>query len=180
MNFRYLVLGVCFATPICVTAMMICIDRLVTPPADERTWWKILRLFVGDERRRRNSVKVFAKTLAAQLLLSLLIIVFIPEYWRPVFDYLIDRLGTHGTQVVIGTGICLMGFGAHAFKKHNQFLYGVVEVIFGGSSAFAVALGISSRSATPSQWATLVGCAYVIARGLNNVSDAKMAALVKP
>jgi hypothetical protein len=71
--------------------------------------------------------------------------------------------------------IIAVGIGAYFFKQMNQHRYGFVEALFGASAVFAVAFGISPLSPTPSQLTTMVGSAYVIARGLNNWAEATKA-----
>ncbi|MGA2814051.1 MAG: hypothetical protein ABSG16_21840 [Candidatus Acidiferrum sp.] len=88
------------------------------------------------------------------------------------FAKAIRLVGLHKTQIGLALLIMLAGIGAYFFKQMTQQWYGFVEAIFGGSAVVAVALGISPGSATPAQWATLVGSAYVIARGLNNWAEA--------
>lgn len=45
----------------------------------------------------------------------------------------------------------------------------VVEVAFGVESGFTVAFSIDTLSPSVTQWATLIGCAYVLTRGLSCV-----------
>jgi hypothetical protein len=70
-------------------------------------------------------------------------------------------------------GVINMGVVAHQFKKQNQLWYGVVEVIFGAAYGFSTAFSIKPLDQGFGRWATLVGCTYIIARGLNNISEAK-------
>jgi|SRR5882724_10695353 len=96
-----------------------------------------------------------------------------PPIGRRVFESLENLVGLHPVQVLLC--FTVMGAGAYAFwfKRRNQLWYGIVEVMFGSASGVAVAFGITSTKASLSQWATLVGCAYVIARGLNNCAEAE-------
>ena len=48
-----------------------------------------------------------------------------------------------------------------------------MEVLFGIGSALSVVISIDLQQAMVAHWATLTGCAYVVARGLNNFTDAK-------
>jgi hypothetical protein len=82
-------------------------------------------------------------------------------------------IGPHLTQISIGTIVACIGFAAHWFKGKSQHWYGMVEVIFGIVSGFSIALNLSADHPWLPQGARLVGCAYVIARGMNNVSEAK-------
>ena len=67
----------------------------------------------------------------------------------------------------------LLGVGAHRFKKLNKALYGVSEVVF----AVLYAMNNASRidPSKPDQevvWVSILGSAYIVARGMNNISDA--------
>jgi len=68
--------------------------------------------------------------------------------------------------LVVGTGLL-----AHWFKDKNQLWYGIVEVAVGVGSAATVVFSLKVTGAMFPQWTALVGCAYVIARGLNNISE---------
>jgi len=89
-------------------------------------------------------------------------------------------LGAHLSQFIIGLFIATMGFVAHRFKQRNQRWYGMVEVMIGIVSGFSIAFGMVPSHVVLAQWASLIGCSYVIARGLNNVSDAKARVLLAP
>ena len=81
-------------------------------------------------------------------------------------------LGAHGAQFLVATLIIASGFLAHEFKKKDQLMYGRVEICFGISSAIALSFSISPIDMHLTQWASLLGAAYVIARGRNNAHDA--------
>jgi hypothetical protein len=82
-------------------------------------------------------------------------------------------IGPHLTQVLIAIAVICMGVIAHWFKRLNQRSYGIVEVVFGCVSGLCIALSMTPATAALTQWASLVGCSYVVARGLNNMYDAK-------
>jgi hypothetical protein len=70
------------------------------------------------------------------------------------------------------------GWSAHHFKRLNQLVYGYVEVFFGTISAIAIVsrtnfAAVQFTTLTLAQYGALVGCAYVVARGLNNVQDSR-------
>jgi hypothetical protein len=63
-----------------------------------------------------------------------------------------------------------VGYAAHRFKKQNQLRYGVVEVLTG----MATAIGATARTEfQPTQALAIIGAIYVVARGFNNISDAR-------
>jgi hypothetical protein len=57
--------------------------------------------------------------------------------------------------------------------RGNWCGYGTVEIIFWIVSGFSIAFSLQPDKPWMPQGATLVGCAYVIARGMNNVHEAK-------
>jgi hypothetical protein len=81
------------------------------------------------------------------------------------------KTGVATAQLLIG--VCVVGAGTFAywFKNENPLLYGKLEVIFGALSALVVSRGTDPENITLAQWATLIGAAYVVARGLNNMSE---------
>lgn len=95
------------------------------------------------------------------------------KHGRALYVAMILALGPHIVQIGIGVIVVGFGIGAHWFRRLNQRWYGMVEVVFGAVSGFTIAFSMIPSRPAPSQWASLVGCAYVVARGLNNMSDAK-------
>jgi hypothetical protein len=81
-------------------------------------------------------------------------------------------LGLYGMRAFIA--ILVIGFGVAAYwwKRKSQRSYGIGEVIFGSIAAVFITFGISPERSLFSQWVGLGGAAYIIARGLNNVSEA--------
>jgi hypothetical protein len=90
----------------------------------------------------------------------------------PAFEFLIRTFGLHQAQAIVGVLVISAGFAAHRLKRNHQQLYGFVEVCFGATSAISIAAGMSPGQALFSRWTALAGCTYVVARGLNNMSDA--------
>jgi hypothetical protein len=88
-------------------------------------------------------------------------------------------LGTHGTQAGVGAVVVGMGLGAYWFKSKRQRWYGTVEIAFGAVGGFFICFTLEQGKTLLSQWVGLVGCAYVIARGLNNVAEASAKARVR-
>lgn len=70
----------------------------------------------------------------------------------------------------ISVGVLPLGYLAHQFKQRRLRWYGIVEILVG----FATALGAMSKgSFQPTQGLALIGATYVVARGFNNVADAR-------
>jgi len=101
------------------------------------------------------------------------------ENFEPrVFHFVTGAVGLHSTQFIVAMLVVAAGFGAHRFKQTSKLFYGYSEVAFGVLSAVLVVTRINFvaaefRSLSLAQYGTLVGCAYVVARGLNNISEAK-------
>jgi hypothetical protein len=90
-----------------------------------------------------------------------------------LFPYYADKFGLHRLQAIIAAGVVGIGLLAHYFKKKNQYLYGLVEITFGAGSAVSISVGMTPGVVLFSRWAALAACAYVVARGANNVSEAR-------
>jgi D-alanine-D-alanine ligase-like ATP-grasp enzyme len=89
-------------------------------------------------------------------------------------EKLLRLLGNYW-EAQIGAAVVVagMGYSAYRFKKWKQWWYGLVEIAFGFFSVFPPLHGLNGSHDLIARWATLVGCAYVISRGLNNTSEAK-------
>jgi hypothetical protein len=70
-----------------------------------------------------------------------------------------------------------LGYGTYHFKNKNQLLYGTVEVLMG----VATALGATARPEFhATQGLTTIGAIYIVARGFNNISEARQKAVGPP
>jgi hypothetical protein len=92
---------------------------------------------------------------------------------RPLYPLMVQRLGLRPAQLVIASAVVAAGMCAYWFKRLNQRWYGIVEVLFGSISAISIASGLDPGQALFSRWAALAGCAYVVARGLNNYFESE-------
>jgi hypothetical protein len=63
-----------------------------------------------------------------------------------------------------------LGYIAHNFKKVKLFYYGVSEVLVGVGGAFGVTL---NQRFGPVQGLAIMSAIYLVARGFNNISDAR-------
>jgi hypothetical protein len=134
-----------------------------------------------DSAQRRR--KEFGQSLRKHLVEYLLVIAvaLIGKFGASPIEHYVTRayivavrvIGLYGTQFLIGSGIVSLGLFAHWFKARNQRLYGIVEVLFGSLSAFAIAFSLSSDNISLTEYASLIGSSYVVARGVNNMSEAK-------
>jgi len=82
-------------------------------------------------------------------------------------------LGLYGAQAGVGVAVIACGVGAHRFKQKKQHWYGMVEVAFGALGGLSICFTLLPGQTLFSQWVALMGCVYVIARGLNNIAEAK-------
>ena len=86
------------------------------------------------------------------------------KFGPALYSWMTNLVGTYFTQMVVASAVICVGIGAHFFKLKSQRWYGIVEVIFGVVSGFSIALTLTPTKPWLAQAATLVGCAYVIAR----------------
>jgi hypothetical protein len=109
--------------------------------------------------------------LAAPLVsfVSVLVAFLMMGHGGQIFQAAINEFGLHATQILVSIAIVGIGVAAHFFKRWNQGLYGLVEMVFAAASAFGVARVLTPQKLLLAQWATLGGFAYVVSRGLGNV-----------
>jgi hypothetical protein len=144
-----------------------------------RPWirWKPKSIwFIHETLRDRVLWEIFRKEIIREYVIIAATYAFgipILLFWKPIYLFLVRVVGPHWTHAIIGVVVCLMGIAAHYFKRINQRAYGVVEIVIGAASGFSIAFALSADHITLPQWASLIGCSYVVARGLNNVYDAK-------
>ena len=101
----------------------------------------------------------------------------IATYGDRVLPFLARVLGLYGMRCVVLGAVIGFGFCAHFWKRKHQYTYGVGELIFACMATAFIAFRIIPGQSVLSQWVALGGAAYVIARGLNNVSEAKEKAI---
>jgi hypothetical protein len=95
------------------------------------------------------------------------------KYGQRISQAVVWQLGLHVAQIAVSITVLAIGGLAHWFKSRNQSIYGLIEITFAASIAFSVTSGLSPDRPLLSQWATLGGCAYIVTRGLSNISEAK-------
>lgn len=93
------------------------------------------------------------------------------------FESIVLLVGIHKAQLLVFFTIISLGVVAHGIKRLNQSNYGMLEIVFGAVSAFSISSNMKPGEPLFGKWAVLIGCAYVIARGLNNVHDARARAV---
>src|ERR1700680_4558093 len=86
------------------------------------------------------------------------------------FTYLVHKYGVKEAQFVVMGVVVAAGFAAFFFKRRSQLTYGLVELCFGCLSSIRISLSLGTDLHYSSKWAELVGCAYIVARGLSNTS----------
>jgi hypothetical protein len=92
-----------------------------------------------------------------------------------IFHASIKEFGLHVTQILVSIAIVGIGVVAHFFKRWNQGLYGLVEMVFAAAAVFGVARTLTPEKLLLAQWATLGGFAYVVSRGWGNVWEYRQA-----
>ena len=88
----------------------------------------------------------------------------IKDYSSRLYATVIRVVGFYGTQFAIGAVVVALGGFAHWFKGKGQRWYGMVEIPFGTLSAFAIAFNLPRNHISLTQYASLIGSGYVVAR----------------
>ncbi len=125
---------------------------------------------VRDLWRRRRVLK-------RQVFLSIvfgIVVAYVDAHGVAFFRFLTQRVHPLLLGLLFGTGVSVLGWTAHWFKLRNQIWYGAIEVVFGMISGFDISADFSINRPLAPQFAALIGCAYVIARGLNNVDEGRV------
>jgi len=99
-------------------------------------------------------------------------------YGEAAYAAIYHFFGSYQLNSLVGFVVILLGVLAAFFKQRHQSFYGLVEFVFGIISGFAVSFGMSPGKATATQWASLIACGYVIARGIGNMMDGSKAVKV--
>jgi hypothetical protein len=93
------------------------------------------------------------------------------RYRTKTFLYLDQVLGRTAAQLTLAFLVLLVAALASVMKQRQQGLYGLTEIVFGAGSAVNIALAMAPGSSTSAHWLGLLGCAYIIASGLSNVTE---------
>lgn len=97
----------------------------------------------------------------------------IATYGEKILPALNLALGLYGTRFLIFCTVIAFGIGAHSWKQRDQKTYGLGEMIFAITATGFIAFRIVPGQSLLSQWVALGGSAYVVARGMNNFTEAK-------
>lgn len=107
-------------------------------------------------------------------LVSAALFVSVLDYGDLIYDRLVSEVGSHAIQIGIAVATITIGTLAHWLRGKNQTLYGLIEIAFAVASAFVITQGMSTAKGLLAQVTALVGCAYVVARGLGNVAEGRL------
>ncbi|HUA33599.1 MAG TPA: hypothetical protein VMA09_08330 [Candidatus Binataceae bacterium] len=91
-------------------------------------------------------------------------------YGDIAYDKVAAELGEHVAQIAIAVVAVATGAFMHWFKRRNLMLYALIEVAFGVASAFSISQSMNTSSILLTQVAALVGCAFIVSRGLDNLA----------
>lgn len=94
------------------------------------------------------------------------------RYGTKTFWYLGQVLGRSYADLIVLFLVFTVAVLAYELKQRQQGWYGLTEIVFGAGSAANIAFSMVPGSSTLPQWVGLFGCAYIIVRGLSNVTEA--------
>ena len=137
---------------------------------------KVRQVWLGLGANRSARIRHLLLEIIASILTWALVL-FATHHGGKVYRELGRGLSQPVVLSIVGLVTTLAGYLAHWFKQKNLRIYGRVEMVFGTVSAFAIASAINPERPILPQCVSLVGCAYVVARGLNNISEANARAL---
>lgn len=131
-----------------------------------------------DEYKRTRKYRVWdlMKLIGSTLFVALGFLIFsvyIAVTYIQVVPKLTEIFGLSGMRLVICILVVGLGFFAYRWKQSNQRTYGMGEAIFGIWAGIFITFTLAPDQSFLSQWVGLGGAAYIIARGLNNIAEAK-------
>ena len=97
--------------------------------------------------------------------------IWITPYLRQGYALTLQKLGLQTTQLLLSAVIMGLGGLAYVFKQKDQRMYGIIEIIFAGAASVITSRQVRLGGDLASPIASLVGCVYIVSRGLNNYSD---------
>ncbi len=101
--------------------------------------------------------------------------VSLAPFVRRGYTWMMQACGVAVSHLLLATLVMALGVSAFIFKSKYQRTYGIVEVLFAGVAAVVAARQIKVGQDWSGQLATLVGCIYIVSRGLSNVRDGLLA-----
>ncbi len=99
------------------------------------------------------------------------VMIVVLSYAPRAFVKLMQILGLHLTQLVIGAVVVLVGYLAYKFKAAKQAAYGAVEIMFAAAAAIVTGRQMSMTADWTGPAASLVATVYVVSRGLSNYAE---------
>lgn len=121
------------------------------------------------EKRYFPALKVRAFDVVESLAAAAVFVV-VYYYGDIAYDTVATELGEHVAQIAIAVVAVTIGACMHWFKRQNLMLYALIEIAFGVASAFSVSQSMNMSTVMLTQVAALVGCAFIVSRGLDNLA----------
>ncbi len=123
------------------------------------------------EKRLETSGFKLGLVFAAGTLVFADVMIVLLSYAPRAFVKLMEVLGLHLTQLVIGAAVVMLGYLAYKFKAARQSSYGAVEIMFAAAAAIVTAREMSMTADWTGPAASLGATVYVVSRGLNNYAE---------
>jgi hypothetical protein len=142
-----------------------------------KKWWKT-RDWRALGRFSVQSVGTMAASFAMVLIFAAVFDV-VYFYVSRMFWALGSAFGVRGAEAALVVLVFGAAWLAFQFKMRQQGWYGLCEVGFGIGSAATVARTMVPGSSTLPQWMALVGCGYVMVRGMTNVRELREKKMAK-
>ena len=89
-------------------------------------------------------------------------------------------LGFYATQALMVSIVLFLGWAAWQLKRRKQFGYGLTEVCFAGVSTCRATIGLSRGTFDLAHTILILGCVYIAARGISNMSEGRRESSARP
>ena len=99
------------------------------------------------------------------------VVILLAPYAGQGYSWAMQTLGLQAAHLLLAASVISLGIGAFFFKTDYQPAYGVVELLFAAVGAVIAARQIHPGGDWSGQIATLIGCVYIVSRGLGNIKD---------
>lgn len=95
-----------------------------------------------------------------------------------IFHFLTSTLGLHAAQILVSIIVLFAGWCVHTLRQWSKLYFGMMQIGFGVVSAVVVVSAVNLTSINLSnvslaQLVTLLGCVFVIGRGLTDCHEAR-------
>jgi cell division protein FtsW (lipid II flippase) len=138
--------------------------------------WSLLFAAIGysENKKKNRHPRLDGASIFAAVIIGIFgaIIAVAADRGEEILQSINRQFGTKAVRFSIAVFLMLTGYMAYRWKQIDQRWYGRFEVGFGCAAVIFITLILNPDKSLVGQWVGLGSATYVIARGLNNVSEA--------